>query len=444
MKTFISMDSPSSTRPNTTSLKGQVETPSRRDRSPGNIYSNGIPQSISDRMISLKQSPTEPDFVQDPYRFYEQARASGEIIFWEDYEMPVAVSHRAVQLLLRDRHFGRASPEVSATPHPSHLTDFYRLEDTSLLELDGERHMRIRRLVLSAFSSSRIMALSPMISVLADELIDAFPDGPFDFISAFAQPFPIKVISRIIGVPDTMSGQLLKWSNAMVAMYQARRTHEIELSANQAAADFTTYMKGVINERRTTPRDDLITQLIAAHDGEIALSEDEMISTLVLLLNAGHEATVHTLGNGLYTLLRLNQPYECAMPLNIEHTLEEILRFDPPLHLFTRYAYADVDLFGYQIKKGQVVGAALAAANRDPLLWALPDSFDPTRPDRQQVSFGAGPHFCIGAPLARLELQLAFPALFSPRLGLRLAETPRYANLYHFHGLERLMVEKTG
>ena len=394
-------------------------------------------------MISLSQSPIEPDFVQDPYSFYERARQSGEVIYWEDYRMPVALSHRAVQVLLRDRRFGRVPPSDLAKPRPDHLRDFYRLDDLSLLELEGPSHTRLRRLVVSAFSSKQIMAYSPMISMLADELIWSFPDEPFDFIEAFAQPFPIKVISRIIGVPDSMSSQLLSWSNAMVAMYQARRTKEIELAANQAAADFREFLMEMISERRRSPKDDLISQLIAAQEGQDALTEDEMISTLVLLLNAGHEATVHTLGNGLYTLLRLDQPYACVMPLNIEDTLEEILRFDPPLHLFTRYAYEKIDLFGHTIERGQIVGAALAAANRDPEVWALPDQFDPTRPDRVQISFGAGPHFCLGAPLARLELQLAFPALFSPRLDLRLVEKPDYADLYHFHGLKTLMVQKT-
>ena len=393
-------------------------------------------------MKSIAQSPTDPDFVQNPYAFYADARSMGEILWWEDYGMPVAFSHRAVDEVLKHRRMGRGAEGGARPPAPEHLKDFDAMEAHSMLELDGARHARLRRLVVGAFTSARVSGMSLAISSLTDKLISEFPAGPFDFIDHFAERLPVTVISRLLGVPDDMGPQLLSWSHDMVAMYQARRNRAIEKAANTAAGEFRAYLQDHVTQRKKAPGDDLMSVLIAAEEQGDALSLEELVATAVLLLNAGHEATVHTFGNGLYTLLRLEQPYEALMPQGVTATVEEILRFDPPLHLFTREAHDDVTIAGVPLRKGARVGACLAAANRDPAVWAAPDTFDPTRPTVRQLAFGAGPHFCIGAPLARLELQIALPALYSPQLALRLVEQPRYADLYHFHGLERLMVER--
>jgi unspecific monooxygenase len=172
------------------------------------------------------------------------------------------------------------------------------------------------------------------------------------------------------------------------------------------------------------------------------LTEDEVVSTAILLLNAGHEATVHTTGNGVKSILQsgLDPASLFATEEQTAATVEECLRFDAPLHMFTRYALSDIEYEGLQFKKGDVIGLMLGAANRDPSRFANANSFDPFRTDGANVSFGAGIHFCIGAPLARIELQVAMKTLFERLPGLRLAETPVYKDVYHFHGLERLMV----
>ena len=389
-------------------------------------------------MIALSQSPTEPAFVQNPYPFYDRARAAGDFVFWKDFDMPMATSHRAVSAILKDRRMGREHP--APPPVPARLAPFYAVEAHSMLELEPPRHTRLRGLVLRAFTTRRINALAPEIAALCHRLIDAFPAGEVDLLDAYARPLPVIVIARLLGVPEEMGDQLLAWSNAMVGMYQARRTRETEDAAASAAAEFAAFMRGYVEARRARPADDLITHLIAAEEAGERLTTDEMITTCILLLNAGHEATVHTIGNGVKTLLETGTPPDALAPDRIAATVEEILRYDPPLHLFTRHVYEEVDVFGHRFPRGAQVGCLLAAANRDPAVWAEPARFDPGRPVVTNVAFGAGLHFCVGAPLARLELQTALPILFARRPGLRLAAPPAYANLYHFHGLDRLAV----
>jgi cytochrome P450 len=226
----------------------------------------------------------------------------------------------------------------------------------------------------------------------------------------------------------------------MVGMYQARRTRAMEDAAARAAADFAAFMRGYVEERRSRPADDLITHLIAAESEGEKLTTDELITTCILLLNAGHEATVHTMGNGVKALLESGTPPAALAHDRVEATVEEVLRYDPPLHLFTRHVYEEVELFGHRFRRGDQLGCLLAAANRDPAVWPDPARFDPARHVQTNVAFGAGLHFCVGAPLARLELQIALSVLFQRLPALVLAGEPRYANLYHFHGLESLKV----
>ncbi|EAQ04736.1 Cytochrome P450 hydroxylase [Pseudooceanicola batsensis HTCC2597] len=393
--------------------------------------------------MRLRQSPTDPRFVQDPYPFYARARAQGDLHWWEDYDLMAAFSHDAVQTILKDRRFGREVPAELAEPVPAHLRPFYAIEDHSMLELEAPRHTRLRGLVLRAFTSRRIAGLAPEIEALAHRLIDAFPEDGFDLLPAFAAPLPVIVIARLLGVPEAMAPQLLGWSNAMVAMYQARRDRAVEEAAATAARDFAAYLGDYIAARRTDPCDDLITELIAAEQEGERLSTEEMIATCVLLLNAGHEATVHTIGNGVANLLSAPLPAPPATwlaPDRVDGTVEEILRHDPPLHMFTRHAYEEVTLFGHTFRRGDRVALLLGAANRDPAVWPEPDRFDPGRPVRTGSAFGGGAHFCLGAPLARLELRCALPVLFARCPELALAAPPRYGDTYHFHGLDSLPV----
>ncbi len=391
-------------------------------------------------MQTLSQSPTDPAFVQNPYPFYEHARASGPFFLWEDYGLPCTGNAAAVNAIFRDRRFGREAPPEFAPAIAEHTRAFYAVEAHSMLELEPPRHTRLRGLVLRAFTSRRIAALEPEIAGLSHALIDALPAGGSDLLRSFGQKLPVIIIARLLGVPEAMSDQLLRWSNAMVGMYMAGRTRAAEDNANTAAQEFSDFLRGYVEARRNDPRDDLITHLIAAESEGEKLSTDELITTCILLLNAGHEATVHSIGNGVKTLLETRTRRGALGPDAIEASVEEILRYDPPLHMFTRWAYEDIEVMGHTFHRGEQVALLLAAANRDPGVWDDPHLFRPDRPVRANASFGAGLHFCVGAPLARLELQIALPILFERLPKMRLSEPPRYGDVYHFHGLTALPV----
>lgn len=387
-------------------------------------------------MQRLTQSPTDPEFVQNPYPFYATARSAGPLIWWQDYNMPCATTHEAVNAVLRDRRFGREQPEELSRPIPEHLRPFYAVEAHSMLELEPPRHSRLRSLVLRAFTSRRIAGLKDGIESLCHELIEQFPDGKFDLLNAFARPLPVTVIARLLGVPEEMGEKLLIWSNDMVKMYMAGRTRADEDAAVAATEAFVEFMRGYVDQRRKDPRDDLITSLIAAEEDGERLTTDELITTCILLLNAGHEATVHTLGNGVKAMLETGVVPEG----NPEALVEEILRYDPPLHMFTRYAYEEVELYGHVFQRGDEIGLLLGSVGHDEHVNDAPEEFVPSRAAATHLAFGAGLHFCVGAPLARMEMQIALPILFARCPGIRLAERPRYADIYHFHGLEELIV----
>jgi unspecific monooxygenase len=393
-------------------------------------------------MQTLSQSPIADDFTQDPYAFYERARPHGALFHWEEYGMACALSYAAVNAILRDRRFGREVPAEMAQTPPAHQAGFWAIENHSMLELEPPRHTRLRGLVLRAFTSRRIAALQPEIAQLAHELIDRLPSGDFNLIEHFAEPLPVIIIARFLGIPEERAPDLLAWSHAIVGMYKAGRTHDDEVAAATAGAEFSAFLRDYVAFRRNKPEDDLITHLIAAEEDGEKLSTEELIATCVLLLNAGHEATVHTLGNGLNALLKNGFGGEETTASRIDNTVEEMLRYDPPLHMFTRYAYEDIEVGTHKFKRGDRVACLLAAANRDPDRWEDPDQFQPQRHKQVNASFGAGTHFCIGAPLGRLELQTSLPILFERMPNLAIAQTPEFAPIYHFRGLSNLMLTR--
>lgn len=386
-------------------------------------------------MKHFSQSPKDPDFVQNPYPFYDRARASGDLFYWDEYDAVCALSHLAVTTCLKDRRLGREAPEGFGVPIPEHLAPFYEVEAHSMLELNPPRHTRLRSLVLRAFTSRRIKALEPEIAQLCHDLIDRFPDRRFDLLSNYAQTIPVIIIARLLGVPEDRADDLLRWSGAMVGMYTANRSRTVEDRAVAATLEFTAFMRSYIEVKRRAPADDLMSHLIAAEEGGERLSTDELITTCILLLNAGHEATVHSLGNGVKTLL------EGGLKHVTDEVVEECLRFDPPLHMFDRWVLEDCTLFGHDFKRGDIVKCLLGAANRDPVAYEKPNDFEPGRGGPVHAAFGGGIHFCVGAPLARLEMRVAMQILFDRCPHLALAEVPRYGDIYHFHGLARLMVE---
>ncbi|MGO9420563.1 cytochrome P450 [Roseiarcus sp.] len=395
----------------------------------------------------VRLDPRDPAFFDDPYRAYAAIRAAAPTFFWEDYGFWCFAAHADVSALLRDKRFGRQILHVMSrdelgwpAPKP-HLAPFDALERQSLLEMEPPEHTRLRNLVNRAFVSRQVEKLAPRIAALAHQRIDAFArDGEADLIEAFATPIPVAVIMDLLGAPREIGPQLLDWSHRMMAMYQFGVTRAVEDIAANAAREFADFMRGYARARRADLRDDLISQLLAAESEEGKLSEDELVTTCILLLNAGHEATVHAIGNAAKTILerRLDPQDIFADAKTTEAAVEELLRLDAPLHLFTRYALDDVEFSGLRLRKGQKIGLLLGAANRDVARFADPDAFQPGRDPNPHVAFGAGIHFCIGARLARLEMAVALPILFQRLPGLRFANRPRYRDAFHFHGLEAL------
>ena len=392
-------------------------------------------------MQKYSQSPLESTFVQYPYSFYEKIRAGGDLIYWEDYNLVFAISHRAVNYFLRDRKWGREVPEEKKCPYSDHLAPFLKMEENSLLEMDPPRHTKLRKLVAKAFTTSSIAKLEPDIEKIVKDILTNLTQDEIELQKNFSEKVPVLVIAKLLGVEASMADQLLRWSHDIVAMYQANRDLAKEIRAGKASAEFTEYMISVINFRKTNPGEDLISGLLRAEiDGE-KLSMDEMVSTCILLLNAGHEATAFALGNGIKAIIEENVAYSnLNKPEFVPKVVEEILRYDPPLHIFERFAKEDVDIFDHSFKKGQEVGLLLAAANRDPQTFINPNDFDPVRDNPGNVSLGAGVHFCVGAPLARMEMRISLKELFNHFPNLKLVRKPVYSDRYHFHGFDELWV----
>ena len=395
---------------------------------------------------SVSLDPRDPAFVQDPYPFYARWRAEHPVFHWEQLGHWCFAAYDEVNALLRDRRFGRqilhiATREELGWPEtPAHLAPFYKFEKHSLLEIEPPVHTRLRGFINPSFLPRQIERLRTDVERLSHELIDRFAgQGSTDLIASFAEPVPVMVIARFLGVPDDMAPQILAWSHDMVAMYQARRDRGVEERAVAATIAFSAYMRGLLAERRATPGEDFLSQLLTARDDDgTALTEDELVTTAILLLNAGHEATVHSLGNGVQALLRhgtiadfLADPVRCS---------EEMLRFDTPLHMFKRYALEDLEYRGLPLRKGDQIGLLLASANRDEKKFPSATDFLSARHPNPHVSFGAGIHYCIGAPLARLEMQTALRVLFERLPGLQLEGTALYRDTWHFHALDSLPV----
>ena len=399
------------------------------------------------RTRHLSLDGRDPEFYRNPNAAYAAMHATSPTFYWEEQGAWYFAGYDRVNALLRDRRLGRqithiASRQELGLGEPlAHLADFDRAESKSLLELEPPEHTRLRTLVNRAFVSRQIERLRPEIESLAHQLIDGFAaDGEVELLSRFAEIIPVTVIAQMIGVPLDMCGELLRWSHDYVRMYQFGKTAEDEDRANQAAKEFADYILSLAKERRTHPQDDLLTLMLSpARDGQI-LTDDELVSTAIVLLNAGHEATVHQIGNAVNIILQsgLDPRAMFADKPSTERTVEESFRISAPVHIFQRWILEDLEIEGIPFKRGEKVGLILAAANLDPQKFSDPLTFRPDRNEGLSLSFGAGIHFCIGAPLARLEMQIALPILFERLPGMRIASSPVVKDVYHFHGLERL------
>ena len=391
-------------------------------------------------MQLISQNPTNSDFIQNPYKFYKNFISDDCLYFWQEYNMPAVFDYAGQEILFKDKRFGREKLKDHSNVQERHLNMFNHVETNSMLELEPPKHTRLRGLVLRAFTTRKINTLQNEIALLSHELLDDLKVENVDILKEFATLLPVIVIARLLGVPESMAKDLLGWSNDMVMMYQARRTKELEIKANSSTKEFVSFMEKYIEEKRFDPKDDLISHLISAEEEGDKLSKDELISTCILLLNAGHEATVHTLGNGIKTIIEHGKEKKYLLPEFISATVEEILRYDPPLHIFTRYAYEDVHFRNHKFKRGDQVALVIGAAGRDEKIWNSAHSFNPFRSTKKNLSFGSGIHFCVGAPLARLELVTALPIIFDKFPNIKLLDEPLYSNLYHFHGLRELNV----
>jgi unspecific monooxygenase len=309
------------------------------------------------------------------------------------------------------------------------------------MENEPPAHTRLRSLVAKAFARGHVERLRPRVQEMTDALLDRVDvRAGFDLLADYAEPLPVAVIAELLGVPEEDRHLLRPWSAAIVAMYEYRRTPEAEDRAIRAAAEFAEYMRGLADARRASPREDLVSHLVAAEDGGQRLSGDELVASAILLLNAGHEASVNVFGNGLVALLRRG----LRPGPDVAATVEEMLRFDSALQLFERTATEPVQVGEVLIQPGEKVAALLGAANRDPAVFARPDDFDVARDPNPHLAFGVGVHFCLGAPLARMELVESVGALFDRFPDLGLAAEPESRGTFVLRGHRSVPVQQRG
>lgn len=368
----------------------------------------------SDAMRSTSIDLAAPDLVADPYPVFARERALGEVAWHEPSQRFLTFSHAAASAVLRDRRLGRIWRDREPA---AYLEPFNLLHRNQMMENEPPDHTRLRRLVAAAFARGHVERLRPRVRELAASLLDEVDSDGFDVIGEYAEPLPVLVIAELLGVPDTLVPDLRRWSQAIVRMYEPSPSEQVVADAVAAAEDFAAAIRELALARAQAPRDDLLTHLVAARDGAARLTEDEVVASAVLLLNAGHEASVNVFGNGLVALLERGLR---PVPGDEALCVEEMLRFDSALQLFERTATADVEVAGVTVAEGQKIAALLGAANRDPAAFADADTFDVRRDPNPHLAFGAGLHFCLGAPLARMELVESLTHLCSrfPRLEL--------------------------
>jgi cytochrome P450 len=384
----------------------------------------------------------DPSTVADPYPHLTRLRAAAPVAWHSGLDSWVATSHEACGAVLRDRRLGRV---FRARTPESDWETFNWLHADSILDSEPPKHTRLRRLVAGAFGRGHVARLAPRIEQLAQQLLDeaapAGGAGAFDVLAGYAEPLPVLVIAELLGVPESEREPLRPWSQAIVKMYEVDRTPEQEVEARRASAEFSAYVEELAAHRARHPGEDLLTDLVQARDGSDRLSARELVATGVLLLNAGHEASVNGFGNGLHSFLTAEPRPEVDVddPAAVERLAEEFLRHDSPLHLFERTAKEPADVAGIHLEPGMKIAALLGAANRDPAVFPDPDRFDPTRSPNPHLAFGAGIHFCLGAPLARLELQISLRTLLGRFPHLEVVEAVRRPT-FVLRGFERLVV----
>ncbi|MEU3983905.1 cytochrome P450 [Streptomyces sp. NPDC026672] len=394
--------------------------------------------------------PWDPAFLADPYPAYAELRGRGRVVRYEPTDQWLVPHHADVSALLRDRRLGRtyrhrfSHEDFGRTAPPAAHEPFHTLNDHGMLDLEPPDHTRIRRLVSKAFTPRTVERLQPYVNRLANDLVGRLVEaGGGDLLADVAEPLPVAVIAEMLGVPEADRGQLRPWSADICGMYELNPSEETAARAVRASVEFSAFLRELIAARRAEPGEDLISGLIAAHDEGDRLTEQEMISTVVLLLNAGHEATVNATVNGWWALFR--NPGQLAA-LRADHSLvpsavEELMRYDTPLQMFERWVLDDIEIDGVTLPRGAEVALLFGSANHDPEVFHDPARLDLGRADNPHISFSAGIHYCLGAPLARMELTASMTALLRRAPTLRPTTPPERKPNFVIRGLESLDVE---
>ncbi len=394
---------------------------------------------------SMRLDLDNPAWVADPYPSFARLRSAGHAVRDERLGIWLAARHADVEAVLKSRKLGRIFHERE----PLDVWETFNwLHAESILDSEPPKHTRLRRLVSAVFTRPYVESLRPRITQLTQELLDAATikhadTGHFDVLADYAEPLPVLVIAELLGVPEGDRDLLRPWSQAIVRMYEYDRTAELEAAARVACAEFAMYVRDLARERRGGDGGDLVTALANVEDGGERLSEHELVATCVLLLNAGHEASVNAFGNGI--VAALEHPDQLARlfadPWGMAATaVEEFLRYDSPLHLFERTAYEDVSVAGVTVAAGTKIAVLLGAANRDPEVFADPDKFDVGRDPNPHLGFGVGIHFCLGGPLARMEMGISLPLLLERFPTLNLVAEPVRRPTFVLRGYESILV----
>ncbi len=392
---------------------------------------------------------TSPAFVADPYPQLAQLREATPA-FWQQDRLFVTRYDDIARVLKDSRSFGRAISPLSRDELPvqdPRRAAFDAFNSNHLLDSEPPKHTRLRSLVGLAFTPRRVEGLRARIGQIVDG-VAAHLDGQetFDLVSGYAEPLPVTVIAELLGVPEEDRSLLRPWSAAIVRLYEVDPPAEVVQAAEQAVIDFSALLRRLLAERRARPQDDLLTALAGAEEAGERLTEQELIDTCILLLNAGHEASVNGLSAGVLNLWRSGQWGDVARAAQagapeeyFRTVVEEMLRHDTPLPLFERWVLQDTEVAGVPLSRGQKVALLYASGNRDPQKFERPDELRLTRTPNPHLTFGLGIHYCLGAPLARLELSssLRALALAFPRLEV---EEFAYSGGFVIRGLERLTV----
>lgn len=396
----------------------------------------------------------DPEFIADPYPRLAERREHLPVFRDPRWDKVFFTRYGHIAALLKDKRLGRARPqalareEIGWPPPDARLAGFNRYQDNVFMDWEAPDHTRIRSLVSRVFTPRRVESLRARLEATTHNLIDAAEsNGTCDFVSAIAEPLPVSMIADLLGIPEPDRHQLRPWSAAIVKMYELGYSDAELQAAGRAAREFMDYIGMLADERRARPQDDLISGLVSAEQDGTRLSEDELRATCIFLLNAGHEATVNGSALGLLALLRnpaqlarLQRAAQAQDHAAIRLAVDELLRYDSPLPMFERWVLEDMEIDGILLQRGTEAALLYAAGNRDPRRFERADDLDLGRADNPLLTFGLGTHYCLGAPLARLELQILFEVLLTRLPGIRLAGRPRYNQGFVIRGLAELPV----